>query len=211
MSLNAYKYAQLVQISSELLADSGVDIIGFVASDLARSIARVTDADYVLGNGSSKPQGIMAAIGTGVTGGTGVAGVPTVANLIDLVYSVNNEYRANGAQFLMRDATAGKVRALTDTTGQFLWQPAVVAGQPDRLLGFPVITDPNVAATATNALSVAFGDFSAFYIRDVGSLRIERSDEFAFGSDLATWRGVLRTDSDLIDANAIKAFKGGAS
>ena len=211
MTLNAYKYGQLVQISSELLADSGVDIVGFVATDLGRALARVTDTDYVLGNGSSKPQGVMTAIGTAVTGGTGVAGVPTIANLIDLVYSVNSDYRENGAQFLMRDATAGKIRQLTTTDGQFLWQPAVTAGEPDRLLGYPVITDPNVVATAVNANSIAFGDFSAFYIRDVGAVRIERSDEYAFANDMATWRAILRTDSDLIDTNAIKLYRGGTA
>lgn len=211
MTLNAYKYGQLIQISSELLADSGVDIVGFVAKDLARALARVTDTDYVLGNGSGKPQGVMTAIGTAVTGGTGVAGVPTFDNLIELVYSINAEYRANGAQFFMRDATAGKIRQLKDNDGQFLWQPSTQAGQPDRLLSYPVITDPNVAAAGTASNSVAFGDFSAFYIRDVGSLRIERSDEYAFANDMATWRSVLRTDSDLIDTNAIKLYRGGTA
>jgi len=212
VTLGAWKFGQLLQMSAELLQDSGVDIVGFAAADMGRALGRATGAAYATGTGSNQPQGVMTSIGTGVTGGTGVAGVPTIANLTDLVYSLGDPgYRAN-ASFLMRDATAGKIRNLVNTSGDFLWQPSVQAGQPDRLLGFPVVTDPNIAATAVNANSVAFGDFQAgFVIRDAGSIRIDRSDDFAFSADLATWRAVLRTDSDLRDANAIKLYRGGTA
>lgn len=212
MTLGAFKFGQLLQYSNELAQDSGVDLLGFAARDFGRSLGRITDTEYVLGTGSTRPTGIMAAAGTGVTGGTGFAGVPQFDDLINLLYSVNEEYRANNAQWLMRDATAGAVRRLKDNDGQYLWQPGLQVGQPDRLLGFDVVSDPNVAATGTNANSVAFGDFSAFYIRDVGTVRIERSDDFAFNSDLVTWRAVLRTDSNLIDlTGAVKVFRGGTA
>ena len=212
ITLGAWKFGELLQASAELLQDSGVDIVGFLGADMGRALGRSSGAAYATGTGSNQPQGVMTSIGTGVTGGTGVAGVPTIANLTDLVYSLGDPgYRAN-ASFLMRDATAGKIRNLVNTSGDFLWQPSVQAGQPDRLLGFPVVTDPNIAATAVNANSVAFGDFQAgFVIRDAGSIRIERSDDYAFANDLVTWRAVLRTDSDLRDANAIKLYRGGTA
>ena len=212
ITLGAWKFGELLQASAELLQDSGVDIVGFLGADMGRALGRASGAAYATGTGSNQPQGVMTSIGTGVTGGTGVAGVPTIANLTDLVYSLGDPgYRAN-ASFLMRDATAGKIRNLVNTSGDFLWQPSVQAGQPDRLLGFPVVTDPNIAATAVNANSVAFGDFQAgFVIRDAGSIRIERSDDYAFANDLVTWRAVLRTDSDLRDANAIKLYRGGTA
>jgi HK97 family phage major capsid protein len=212
VTLGAYKYGQLLQMSSELLADSGVDVVGFAARDLGRALGRVTGAQYVSGTGSGAPQGVMAAIGTTVTGGTGVAGVPTIANLTDLVYSLGDPGYRQNASFLMRDATAGKIRQLTNTSGDFLWQPAVQAGQPDRLLGYPVVVDPFVAATGTSANSVAFGDFAAgFVIRDAGSIRIERSDDYAFANDLVTWRAILRTDSKVRDTNAMKLYRGGTA
>jgi HK97 family phage major capsid protein len=212
MTLDAFKYGQLLQYSFELSQDTGVDLLGFAARDFGRALGRVTDTAYVLGTGSNQPQGIMTVAGTGVvSAGTGVAGVPTFDELITLVYSVNEEYRLN-AQWLFRDATAAAIRKLKDDEGQYLWQPSQQVGTPDRLLGFEVVTDPNVAATGVNANSVAFGDFSTFYIRDVGSVRIERSEEFAFANDLTTWRGVLRTDSDLIDlTGSVKLFRGGTA
>ena len=57
-----------------------------------------------------------------------------------------------------------------DTTDQYLWQPSIQAGAPDTLLGKPVYTDPNVAAVATSAKSVAFGDFSAYFVRQVNGI-----------------------------------------
>lgn len=212
VTLGAWKYGQLLQISYELNQDSGVDIEGFIAKDCGRALGRVTDTDYVLGNGTNKPLGLFAACGTGVTGQGGSTGLPSYANLVDLVYSVNEEYRMNGAQWVMRDATVGKIRGMTDTTGQPIWQPSTIAGTPDRLLGYPVVSDPNVAAMGTTANCIGFGDASPYYIRDVGAIRFERSDDYAFANDLVTYRSVLRTDGDLIDlTGAFKVYRGGTN
>ena len=212
VTLGAWKYAQVLQMSSELLQDSGVDVVGFAATDMGRALGRVTGNAYVTGSGSNAPLGVMTAIGTGITGGTGVAGVPSIEALTDLVYSLGDPGYRQNAVFLMRDSTAGKIRKLTNTSGDFLWQPAVQAGQPDRLLGYPVVIDPFVAATGTSVNSVAFGDFNAGYvIRDAGSVRIERSDEVAFLNDLVTWRAVIRTDAKVRDTNAMKLFRGGTA
>ena len=80
------------------------------------------------------------------------------------------------------------------------------------LLGRPVVIDTNVADTGVSVKSVLFGDFSAYYIRDVRELRVERSDDYAFNQDLVTFRGLLRTDGDLIDTTgAIKHYLGASS
>ena len=100
----------------------------------------------------------------------------------------------------MADAFEGSIRKLTDTQGRPLWQPVVVAGEPDTLLGYPVVDDRWLSAAGTAAGTAAlFGDFSAFGIRDAGRVRIERSDDFAFSSDVVTFRAIIRTDSDMLD------------
>lgn len=212
LTLGSWKYGVLSQLSNELVTDSGVDILGFLAQDCGRAIARATDAHYVTGTGTNQPLGVMAACGTGVTGATATGGSATFNDLISLLYSVNEEYRANGAQWFMKDATAGSVRSLKSTNGDYYWQPSAILGQPDRLLNHEVVCDPNVAAIGTGLKSIAFGDFSSYIIRDVGAVRFERSDEFAFSSDIVTYRTVFRTDGDLIDlTGSIKCFLGGAS
>jgi HK97 family phage major capsid protein len=153
----------------------------------------------------------MAAAGTGVTGGTAQSGEATSDEVIDLFYSVIDPYARNGFWFMQR-ATEGKIRKLKDSNNQYLWQAGLQVGSPNQLLGRPIVTDPNVAATGTSALSIAFGDFSAYYIRDVAGVRFERSDHFAFSSDMVTYRAILRTDGDLVDlSGAIKAYAGGTA
>lgn len=208
--LGSWKYGQLVSLSREVIEDSGIDLLGWLARDIGRGIGAASGAALVTGSGTNAPKGVMTACGTGVSGGTGVVGVPTADNLIDLFYSVNAKYRAKGFWF-MRDATLGKIRKIKDSDNQYLWQPGLTIGAPETLLGRPIVADPNVAATGTSAKSVAFGDFSGYFIRDVGVVEVSRSDDYAFNTDQVTFRGVLRTDGDLIDANAIKAFVGGTA
>lgn len=79
------------------------------------------------------------------------------------------------------------------------------------MLGRPVVVDTNMPAIAANSESIAFGDMSGYYIRDVASVRFERSDEFAFNTDLVSFRGAFRTDGDLVDENAVKTIQSPAT
>src|SRR5262249_58939504 len=89
--------------------------------------------------------------------------------LINLFYSVIAPYRAsNACAWLMRDATMANVRLLKDSTGQYVFQPSLVAGTPDTLLGKPLYSDPFMPAVALSAKSVAFGDLSPYFVRLAG-------------------------------------------
>lgn len=217
MTLDAYKYGELVVVSSEVVSDTSFDIVGFVTSNIARALGRKIDADLVAGAGSGQPQGMMTGItgaGTIATGGSLID--PTYEKLVDLVYSVNDAYRSSGnAAWLMRDATAGVIRKLRDgaggTVGAVLWEPSLTAGiqggQPDRLLGYPVYTDPNVASLASNAVVIAFGDWSAYYIRTVGAIAVESDASRYFDTDQVGFRGKWRVDGDYIDTTAVNIMK----
>ncbi|MFS8200481.1 phage major capsid protein (plasmid) [Streptomyces sp. CWNU-52B] len=212
-ALGAYKYAVLLQASTELLNDTGVDLEGYLAMQAGRALGNAFGVHAITGDGSSKPSGVITLASAGVTGGTGVVGAFTADNLIDLYYSVIAPYRnSTSAGWLMRDSTLGAARKLKDGQGQYLWQPSLQLGAPDTLLSKPVHTDPNVAAPALSAKSVAFGDFSQYFVRMAGGVRFERSDDYAFNSDLVTFRGIIRADGLLVDqTGAVKVFAGGAS
>ncbi|MDV7220610.1 phage major capsid protein [Streptomyces prunicolor] len=212
-TLGAYKYGVLLQASSELLTDTGVDLEGYLAMQAGRALGNAFGVHAITGDGSSKPTGVITSASAGVTGGTAVVGAFTADNLIDLYYSVIAPYRnSTSCGWLMRDSTLGAARKLKDGQGQYLWQPSLQLGAPDTLLSKPVNTDPNVAAPALSAKSVAFGDFSQYFVRLAGGVRFERSDDYAFNSDLVTFRAIIRADGLLIDqTGAVKVFTGGAS
>lgn len=211
--LGAYKYGTLIQVSRELLDDAGVDLEGYLAMQAGRALGNAYGAHAITGTGTGQPRGVVTDATVGVTGGAGVAGKFTADNLIDLHYSVIAPYRASAScMWMMRDASIAEVRKLKDSNGQYLFQPSLVAGTPDTLLGKPVITDPNVAAVALSAKSVVFGDFSQYFVRFAGGVRFERSDDYAFNTDLVTFRALLRADGSLVDlTGAVKVFAGNAA
>lgn len=210
VTLDAYKYARLVQLSEEFVQDEVVNVLDFLARAFGQALGNASGAHFVTGTGTNEPRGVQVAASAGVTGGAGTGTSVTGDLLIDLMHSVVSGYRSQSYWF-MKDSTAASVRKLKTTDGQYIWQTGLQAGMPDLLLGRPVVTDPNMPAMAVNAKSILFGDFRGYFIRDVGSFRFERSDDFAFANDLVTFRAVLRTDGDLVDENAIKAYQNGAS
>lgn len=213
VTLGAYKYGRLVQVSRELVEDTAVDLLGYLARDCGRSLGNAFGAHAVTGTGSSQPSGVVTGSTLGVTGGAGVTGAFTADNLIDLFYAVISPYRSSpSCGWLMRDATIASMRKLKDNSNQYLWQPSIQVGAPETLLGKPVYTDPNVAAVGLGAKSVIFGDMSTYFVRMVNGVRFERSDDYAFNTDLVTFRAILRADGALVDTTgAVKHFIGNAA
>lgn len=213
LQLDAFKYGQLIRASNELITDSAVDISAMLGRDLGRALGRVIDTDLIVGSGSGKPRGVMTAAGAAGAGSVTTGGslvTPSYDTLINAVYGLNDSYRANGAVWLMKDSTAGTIRKLRDgaggTVGAPLWEPSLTAGQPDTLLGYPVYTDPNVAAMGSNARIAAFVDPTAYYVRQVGNPVIEVDRSVYFSSDESAFRGKWRIDGDTGDTAAFSSI-----
>jgi HK97 family phage major capsid protein len=212
VTLGAYKFSFLTQLSRELVEDSGVDILSFLADQTGNELGVRVNASLTTGSGSNQPKGIVVASSLGVTGGTGVSGAFTADNLIDLVYSVDTAgRRLAGSGFQMNAASIGKMRKLKDTAGNYVFQPALSADAQDLLLGYPVFENPGMADTATSAKSVIFGHLPSYFVRSVGGIKLDRSDDFAFSTDLITFRATMRVDGNLPQTSHVKHFIGGAS
>jgi len=211
VSLGAYKLAFVTQVSSELEQDSAVDLAGYLARAGGRALGIKADSYYTVGTGSSQPKGVVAAASAGVTGATSTSGAFTADNLIDLFHAVIAPYRTN-ASWGMNDTSVAALRKLKDTTNQYLWQPGLTAGEGATLLGKPLVTFSNMVSPGLSAKSVVFGDMSTYFVRNAGGVRIERSVDYAFNTDLVTYRFIVRTDGNLVDTTgAVKYFVGGAS
>lgn len=210
ITLGAYKYGFLIQAANELVADAGFDLASHLANQAGQALGYAVNAALTTGSGSSEPNGIATAAGSGVTGGTGVSGAFTADGLIDLAYSVDGAVRRlPGAGFMANGASIGAMRKLKDTAGNYLYQVGV--GYPDTFAGFRVVENPHIADIATDAKSVLFGDLSSFKVRIAGGIQVASSTDYAFNTDLTTWKFVIRLDGDLTHASHVKYFKGAAS
>jgi HK97 family phage major capsid protein len=208
--LGAYKYGLLIPVANELITDAGFDITSHLAQQAGNGLGYAVNAALTTGDGSAKPQGIVTAAGSGITGGNGVVGVPTADNLIDLQYTLDGAARRlPGVAYMAAGTTIGAMRKLKDTAGNYLY--GVNIGQPDTFAGHSVIENPGMAATGLGALSVLFGHLPSYLVRTVGGIQVATSTDYAFNQDVTTFRVMMRVDGDLTHAGHVKYFKGGAS
>jgi len=159
ISLSAYKYGVLLQVARELIDDTAVDLLGYLAMQAGRALGNNFGNALVNGTGSGGPNGLINLATLGVTGATtGVSGAPSYANLVDMEYSVIAPYRqSRSCYWLAADKTIGGFRKITDTVGRPIWEPSAVLGSPDLLLGKPLVADPFMPAMATSAKAICFG------------------------------------------------------
>jgi HK97 family phage major capsid protein len=210
--LKAYKYGFIIQVSREMIEDSGVDLLGFLADQVGNGLGYNVQAALTTGTGTVQPLGIVNAAGSGVTGGTGVSGAFTADNLIDLYYSLDGAARLlPGVGWMMNGAAIGAVRKLKDTAGNYIFSPALDGNSRDLVVGRPVYENPHMANPAVNAKSVLVGHLPSYFVRTVGGIRLDRSDEFAFNADLVTFRATMRVDGNLPQSSHIKYFAGGTA
>ena len=205
VTLGAYKYSFLTQVSRELVEDAGVDILGFLATQTGNAMGYAVNNALTVGTGTVQPNGIVTQAGSAVTG---TSLNPTADNLIDLVYSIETVgRRLPGTGFQMNSASIANVRKLKDGAGQYLFTPSLSADARDLLLGYPIFENPAMASAASAAKPVIFGNLPSYYVRQVGGLKLDRSDDFAFSNDLITFRSTFRVDGALIQTSHVKFFK----
>ena len=211
-TLSAFKFSALAQLSRELVLDAGVDIVGFLADQFGNAFGNAIGNKVLNGTGTVEPTGILTAAATGVTGSTGVTGAFTADNVVDLVYSLDGSLRQKPSFALLANSTSiAALRKLKDSYGRYLFDIGLGQDKRDLILGVQVIETPSMPSPGTANVSLAVGDMKAIYMRNAGGLQVDRSDDYAFGNDLATWRATWRIDSALVQKSNIKLFKGGAS
>lgn len=211
-TLGAFKFSSLAQLSKELVLDSGVDIVGFLAEQFGNAFGYAIGDKILNGTGTVEPTGLLGVAGTGVTGSTGVVGAFTADNVIDLIYSLDGALRNKPTFAMLANSTSiAALRKLKDSYGQYLFNIGLGSDARDLVLGVPVIETPAMPSPGTAKTPLAVGDLKSLYIRNAGGLQVDRSDDYAFGNDLATWRATWRIDSALVQKSNIKLFKGGAS
>lgn len=206
IELDAYKLTDLCRVSDELLQDSVFDIESYLSEEFARAFGVKEEEAFCVGDGVKKPTGLFTAKGADVGVTAASATAISADELISLIYSLKSPYRKN-AKFLINDATVAQIRKLKDSNGVYLWQPSLTAGEPDKLLGYDLYTSPYVPGLAADAYTVAFGDFSYYWVADRQNRIIKRLGELYATNGQVGFIATERVDGKIILKEGIKLLQ----
>ena len=211
VSIGAYKLGTLIKVSNELLNDSAFNLESYISKEFARRIGSKEEEAFFTGNGTGKPIGIFNATGGAEIGVTTASSTSITADeVIDLFYSLKAPYRKK-AVWILNDATVKAIRKLKDKNDNYLWQPALTAGTPDTILGRPVYTSSYVPTIAAGAKTIAFGDFSYYWIADRQGRIFKKLNELYAATDQTGFVATQRVDGKLVLDEAIKVLQQKAS
>lgn len=218
ISIPLHELSALPKASQRLLDDSAFDVEHWLATRIADKFASSEAAAFISGDGVDKPRGFLTHssvdndswswgnLGYIATGADGDFASGEAADaIVTLVYALGAKYRAN-ASFTMNSKTAGAVRKMKDADGRFLWSDGLAAGEPARLMGYPVLIAEDMPDIAIDANAIAFGDFNAGYtVAERPDLRILR-DPFSAKPHVLFY-ATKRVGGDVSDFAAIKLLK----
>ena len=209
--IGAHKVATLMKVSEELLADSAFDLESYIKKEFARRIGNAEEEAFLTGDGKNKPTGILDTTSGAQLGVTAAAEAAITADeIIDLFYSLRSPYRKK-AIWVLNDSTIKLIRKLKDQNGQYLWQPALRDGEFDTILGKRIYTSPFAPVATAGARTIAFGDFSYYWIGDRQGISFKRLNEKYAETGQVGFLATKRVDGKLILPEAIKVLqqKGG--
>ena len=205
--LDAHKLHVAIKVTEELLYDNAFNLESYIMQQFGKALANAEEDAFINGTGTGQPLGILAATGGADVGVTAKSATAITADeLIDLIYSLKRPYRKSAA-FLLNDQTLAAIRKLKDNYGQYLWQPSLQAGEPDRILGYAAYTSPYFPAVAAGKAAVAFGDFSYYNIGDRGTRSFAELKELFAGNGMVGFVAKERVDGKLVLPEAVKLLK----
>ena len=204
-SIGAYKLATMIKVSDELLNDSVFNIEQYISKEFGRRIGAKEEEAFFVGDGQGKPIGLFNTTGGAETGVTAATVSIMFDDVMDLYYSLRAPYR-NKASWLLNDSTVKAIRKLKDGNGNYIWQPSVREGEPDRILNRPYRTSIYVPELAEGKRVMAFGDYSYYWIADRQGRSFKRLNELYAATGQVGFLACERVDGKLILSEAVKTL-----
>jgi len=203
--LDAYKLHVAIKVTEELLYDNAFNLENYIITQFGKALANAEEDAFLNGDGTGKPTGIFHPTkGAQIYGATAKDKIAT-DDIISLIYSLKRPYRKN-ASFIMNDQTLCDLRKLKDNNGQYLWQPSVQMGEPDRILGYAVRTSQFAPTAAAGKPLMAFGDYSYYNIGDRGTRSFAELRELFAGNGMIGYVAKERVDGKLVLPEAVKVL-----
>ncbi|MDY5114084.1 MAG: phage major capsid protein [Bilifractor sp.] len=204
--LDAHKLHVAIKVTEELLYDNAFNLESYITTQFGKALANAEEDAFLNGDGNGKPTGVLSETGGAVTGVVSSSANVTTDDVINLVYALKRPYRKN-AVFLSNDKCVAALRKLKDANGQYLWQPSMQAGEPDRVLGYKIYTSPFFPEPDLGKPCVAFGDFSYYTIGDRGVRSFQQLRELFAGNGMIGYVAKERVDGKLVLPEAVQLLK----
>ena len=195
--VDSHKLHVAIKVTEELLYDSAFDLEKYILTQFGKALANAEEDAFLNGDGKGKPYGVFDTTTGGTKAGNLAADIKA-DDIFDLIYKLKRPYR-KGASFIMNDKTIAQIRKLKDNNGQYLWQPSLVAGEPDQIAGYKVRTS---AYAPENAIS--FGDYSYYNIADRGARSFKTLNELFAGNGMVGFVAKERVDGLLLLPEAVQ-------
>ncbi len=207
-----------------MLDDAAFDVENWLSGEIAMDFAKAEGTAFVSGTGTNRPRGFLTAATAAASDGTRPFGtlqyLPTGVSaafaatspadkLIELIHALRAPYR-QGATWVMNSATLSQIRRFKTSDGAFIWQPGLLSGQPDMLLGYPVVEAEDMPDIAANSMSIAFGNFQAGYLIAERSETSIIRDPFT-NKPFVHFYATKRVGGTVSNSEAIKLMKFGVS
>ena len=211
VALEVYKYSsKCVAVPFELLQDSTVNMEAFIRRRLVERLGRIQNQHFSTGTGTSQPKGLVTSLEKTVT--AAAADAISYDDLVELEAGIDIAYRRRrNCRIMLGDPALKLLKKLKDTQGRPLWVPGVATNAPDTILGYRYVVNNDLPAIAAEAVSVVFGDLSAYIIRDAMGITMYRFDDSAFvKKGQVGFLAFMRSGAVLTDTAAVCGLKMGA-
>jgi HK97 family phage major capsid protein len=206
-TITVYKYSLAMKITSELLNDEQTNLQQFLTADIARAYAQAVNNAIINGTGSSQPYGVLARASNNVTAASATA--VTFAEVRSLEYNIPGAYIEGTTEkdvgFAMKNATLGKIAALTGNLPQFgtINTPAIGGrGVMRQLDYFPAFASEYMPAMTTGLKSIVFGNWNFYNFVENGQLEIKRNDQLYMATDEIAYFCYVRFGGDVNQGEA---------
>ncbi|MFG1399909.1 phage major capsid protein [Roseixanthobacter pseudopolyaromaticivorans] len=195
-----------VDISNQLLADSAGQAEAEVRLALAEDFGQKEGKAFIDGTGVVEPVGLLTDANIASTVNGHATNLGTDA-LISLMYALPAAYRNRGT-WLLNGTTLATIRKLKDGQGNYLWQPAFQAGQPETILGRPVVEAVDMPDVEENAFPIMFGDFATGYrIVDRVALSILVNPYLLATNGITRIHATRRVGAGVVQPHALRKLK----
>lgn len=199
--IGAHKLGRIIKVSEEFLQDSYMNVADHIRQVFGRTFGEAEENAFVQGNGTGKPEGVLEGAEKGLD--AAATDAITSLELIELYHSLRRPYRPRAA-WLASDNAIKAIRELKDSNDQFIWQPGLQGGEPDRILGRPVYVSDEMPDLGASNKPIAFGDYSNYWIMDRRGVTMQRLNELYAENGQVGFRMRKRTDGKLVLPESVK-------